>query len=61
MQANQVLHKIMEKADAHLHKTRATALEAVVLSAQSGRRLTVTDLGRSIQSDTRLADVNIAA
>ncbi|VAW91587.1 hypothetical protein MNBD_GAMMA21-1110, partial [hydrothermal vent metagenome] len=41
MQAAQVLHKIMEKAGAHLHKTRATALEAVVLSALSGRRLTV--------------------
>ena len=52
MQAAQVLHKIMEKAGAHLHKTRATALEAVVLSALSGRRLTVTDLGRSIQSET---------
>ena len=52
MQATQVLHKIMKKAGAHLHKTRATALEAVVLSALFGRRLTVTDLGRSIQSET---------
>ena len=52
MQATQVLHKIMKKTCAHLHKTRAEALEAVVMSALFGRRLTVTDLGRSIQSET---------
>jgi len=35
-----------------MHKIRREALEANVLSALLGRRLTVTDLGRSIQSET---------
>ena len=52
MQATQVLHKIMKKSASHLHKTRRQALETVVLSALEGRRLTVTDLGRSIRSGT---------
>lgn len=52
MQAKQVLHKIMMNTCPDMHKIRRDALEANVLSALSGRRLTVTDLGRSIQSQT---------
>jgi hypothetical protein len=35
-----------------MHKTRRESLEANVFSALTGRRLTVTDLGRSIESQT---------
>ena len=52
MQAQQVLHKIMKNTCPNMHKTRRDALEANVLAALIGRRLTVTDLGRSIKSDT---------
>lgn len=52
MQAQQVLHKIMMNSCPDMHKTRRSALEATVLSALTGQRLTVTDLGRSISSST---------
>lgn len=52
MQAKQVLHKIMMNTCPDMHKTRRSALEANVLSALTGQRLTVTDLGRSITSST---------
>ncbi len=52
MQAQQVLHKLIKNTCPTMHKTRRGALEANVLSALIGRRLTVTDLGRSIQSQT---------
>lgn len=52
MQAQQVLHTIMKNTCANMHKTRRSALEATVLAALTGRRLTVTDLGRSITSQT---------
>jgi len=35
-----------------MHKTRCESLEANVMAALMGKRLTVTDLGRSIQSQT---------
>ncbi len=52
MQAQQVLHKLIMNSCPDMHKTRRDALEATVQSALIGRRLTVTDLGRSIQSST---------
>jgi len=52
MQAHQVLHKLIITTCPDMHKTRRDALEATVQSALIGRRLTVTDLGRSIQSKT---------
>jgi len=52
VQVQQVLHKIMMNTCPSMHKTRRAALEANVLAAITGRRLTVTDLGRSIQSTT---------
>jgi len=52
MQAKQVLHKIMTNTCPNMHKTRRTALEENVLAALKGQRLTVTDLGRSIKSNT---------
>ncbi|MDH5408188.1 MAG: IS4 family transposase [Gammaproteobacteria bacterium] len=52
MQAQQVLHKLLMNTCANIHKTRRESLEALVQSALIGQRLTVTDLGRSIQSDT---------
>ena len=52
MQAKQVLHKIMINTCPNMHKARLNALEVNVLAALTGQRLTVTDLGRSIISDT---------
>jgi len=52
VQAAQVLHKLIMKTCPNLHQLRQTALEANVFAALFGRRLTVTDLGRSIQSET---------
>ena len=52
MQAKQVLHKIMINTCPNMHKMRRHALEENVLAALTGQRLTVTDLGRSIKSDT---------
>lgn len=52
MQAKQVLHKIIINTCQGVHKVRRDALEANVLAALTGRRLTVTDLGRSIKSNT---------
>lgn len=52
MQAKQVLHKIMINTCPNMHKMRRNALEENVLAALTGQRLTVTDLGRSIKSNT---------
>ncbi len=52
MQAQQVLHNLIMNTCPDMHKTRRDAFEATVQSALIGRRLTVTDLGRSIQSST---------
>jgi len=52
MQAKQVLHKIIINTCQGVHKARRNALEVNVLAALTGRRLTVTDLGRSIKSNT---------
>ena len=50
MQAQQVLHKLLNDIGSIMHKVRRRALEAMVMAALSGTRLTVTDLGRSIDS-----------
>jgi len=52
MQAQAVLHKLLMNTCPNMHQTRRASLEANVLAALVGRRLTVTDLGRSIQSET---------
>lgn len=52
MQAQQVLHKLILNSCPDMHKIRRESLEANVMSALTGRRLTVTDLGRSIRSET---------
>ncbi len=52
MQAQQVLHKILMNTCPDMHKTRRLAFETSILAAMTGRRLTVTDLGRSITSTT---------
>ncbi|MBF8270380.1 MAG: transposase IS4 family protein, partial [Gammaproteobacteria bacterium] len=52
MQAQTVLHKLMMNTCPTMHQTRRDSLEANILAALIGRRLTVTDLGRSIQSET---------
>jgi hypothetical protein len=52
MQAQQVLHKLLMNTCPTMHKTRRESLAANVLGALTGRRLTVTDIGRSIQSGT---------
>ena len=50
MQAQQVLHKLLNDTCSIMHQVRRRALEAIVMAALSGTRLTVTDLGRSIDS-----------
>jgi len=49
MQAQPVLPKLMLYTCKDMHKTRRNALAVNVLAAMVGRRLTVTDLGRSIE------------
>ena len=53
MHARKVSHKILSSSLPWIHKTRLVALEACVLAATEGRRLSVTGLGRSISSDTK--------
>ena len=52
MQAQQVLHKLIRNTCTDMHQTRRTSLEANVMAALRGRRLTVTELGRSLRSGT---------
>ena len=52
MQAQQVCHKLLKNSCPDMHKTRRTSLFANVMASLTGRRLTVTDLGRAIQSTT---------
>ena len=52
MQAQQVLHKLILNSCTDMHKTRRESLEVNVMSGLTGQRLTVTDLGRAIQSKT---------
>jgi len=50
MQAQQVLHKLLNATCSIMHQARRRSLEVNVVAALSGTRLTVTDLGRSINS-----------
>lgn len=52
MQAGSVLHNLLMNTCALMHKTRRLSLEAAIGGALLGQRLTVTDIGRSIQSHT---------
>jgi len=53
MHAKKVSHKIINNACAWMHQTRRNALTEVVLAAISERRLSVTGLGRALDSDAR--------
>jgi len=53
LQAHQVLHKLVNATCSMMHQTRRQSFEANVMAALSGTRLTVTDLGRSIDSPTK--------
>lgn len=50
MNADQIITHFTASFSSGMHKTRANALEACVRSAISGQRLTVTDLGRGIET-----------
>lgn len=50
MQAQEVLHKLLEETCAEMHAARRTALEVTVWAALRGQALTVTALGRAIES-----------
>lgn len=52
MQAQPVLHRLLMNTCAWMHKTRRASLAANVMAVLIGRRLTVTDMGRSIRSGT---------
>lgn len=52
MQAQRVLHKMIQNTCPDMHQTRRASLEANILASLVGRRLTVTDIGRSIHSHT---------
>ena len=53
MQAQPVLHKLLMNTCSTIHKVRRQSLEANVLAALTGQRLTVTALGRAIQSEAK--------
>ena len=50
MQAEQVLHDVLQRCSAQMHHTRRESLSANVLGALHSRRLTVTNVGRAIRS-----------
>lgn len=53
MHARKVSHKILSNALFWIHKTRLAALEECVLSAIEGKRLSVTGIGRSLNSTAK--------
>lgn len=53
MQAQQVLHGILQRTCGSMHKKRRESLQANVMSALTGRHLSVTQLGRGIDSDAK--------
>ena len=53
MHATQVCHKIMNNACAWMHGLRREALNASILAAIKGQRLTVTGLGRAMHSKAK--------
>ena len=50
MQAQQIVHKLLNDVCSKMHQTRRIALAVNVMAALVGTRLTVTDLGRSMPS-----------
>ena len=53
MQAEQVLHKVVDLSAPTMHRKRREALTANVMAALTGQSLTVTHLGRSMRSDAK--------
>jgi len=53
MHARTVSQKILKSALPWMHKTRLHALQACLLGAMDGRRLSVTDMGRAIDSQAK--------
>ena len=53
MHAEKLSHKVLDGACAWMHASRRNALKVNVLSAVGGRRLSVTGLGRAIESNAR--------
>lgn len=53
MHARKVSHKIINNTCAWMHQARRNALTEVVLAAIADRRLSVTGLGRALDSDAR--------
>ena len=53
MHAHRVCHKIMNNALAWMHTLRRDALNTCVLAAIAGQRLSVTGLGRAIESQAK--------
>jgi len=53
MHARKVSHKIINNACSWMHATRRNALVEVVLAAVKERRLTVTGLGRALDSNAK--------
>ena len=53
MQAQQVLHKLLMNTCPIMHKVRRQSLEVNVLASLTGQCLTVTHLGRAIQSEAK--------
>ena len=53
MHARKVSHKIFSNSLPWIHKTRLAALEECVLSAIDGKRLSVTGIGRSLNSTAK--------
>lgn len=53
MHAQQVCHKIMNNACAWMHGSRRSSLNASILAAIRGQRLTVTGLGRAMRSEAK--------
>jgi Transposase DDE domain len=53
MQANHVLHKLLQSTAPDMHQKRRTALAVNVMAALHGEVLTVTHLGRSITSQAK--------
>lgn len=53
MQASQLLQKLLKKTCPDMHATRREALQANVLSVITGQQLSVTQIGRSIESSAQ--------
>lgn len=53
MHAQKVLHKLLDKSCSWMHTARRNVLQVTVLAAIDERRLSVTGLGRAIDSDAQ--------